>query len=537
MITCSTCSTHNPEGKSVCSSCGTALQAAPPSSALPPNSSLKDGAFKIASVLGQGGFGITYKGGDMGLKRYVAIKELFPQGSARNGLQVVPTSSSDQLSFDRDKAGFLREAQTLARFNHPGIVRVFTSFEENNTAYMVMEYLQGQTLQQRLEQQGVLSEKETLQLARQVGEALSMVHQGGLLHRDIKPDNILLTDEGRAVLIDFGTARAFASNKTVRQTAMLTPGYAPLEQYGQQAKFGPYTDVYALGATLYHCLTGQLPPPATDRLSGVDLQPPDRANPSLSSAVSQGIMAALEIKASDRPKNVEEFLGILEGTSMLPRPSGTAGVPGDGQRDGIVEFPPSSPFPTPPPPPDTLPPAPVANNKSWQPLLGVGIAGMVLFGALLPFLLGWREDARQASCQSNLKQIGLGMMQYAQDYDERYPLAAGGDIGWANALLPYTKSAQLFQCPGNRAKSSDDPSRSGYTDYWFNRRLSGVSDSRIINPSRIVLIGEGDRNDPDSDATYSFSISSPPPVSEAVNRHGGGSNYAYLDGSVEWYAP
>jgi serine/threonine-protein kinase len=138
---------------------------------------------------------------------------------------------------------FLDEARILTRFHHPGIVDVFDSFQGNNTAYMVMEFLRGRSLQQVLDETGPVPEYEAVEYATRVGEALEAVHAARLLHRDIKPDNIMLTEDGRVVLIDFGTARTYAGGKTGRMTTLLTPGYAPLEQYGQQVRFGPYTDV------------------------------------------------------------------------------------------------------------------------------------------------------------------------------------------------------------------------------------------------------------------------------------------------------
>ena len=144
-----------------------------------------------------------------------------------------------------------------------------------------------------------------------VGEALTVVHQASLLHRDLKPDNIMLTGDGEVVLIDFGTARAFAAGKTGRMTTMVTPGYAPLEQYGQSVRFGPFTDVYALAATLYHALTGQMPAPATDRASGVDLVPPHTLNPAVSEITSDAIMWAMSMRVDQRPQTVREFLDGL----------------------------------------------------------------------------------------------------------------------------------------------------------------------------------------------------------------------------------
>lgn len=298
---------------------------------------LQGGNYAVGEVLGQGGFGITYKGGDLSLRRYVAIKEFFPQGCTRQGSTVAPAGTLSAADYVGVKAKFIEEARTLARFSDPGIVRVYGVFEENNTAYMVMEFLEGATLSKRINDKGTLEESEVVNIAQKVGNALSVVHEAGLIHRDLKPDNICLTNDGRVVLIDFGTARAFASGKTVQQTTMLTPGYAPLEQYGQQARFGAYTDIYALAATLYHALTGQVPPQATDRASGVDLKPPHLLNPRVSAGVSQALVWAMQIKAADRPQTVGQFLAALSqsGTGATnaspaqsaPSPTGTMLVP------------------------------------------------------------------------------------------------------------------------------------------------------------------------------------------------------------------
>src|ERR671934_342718 len=142
--------------------------------------------------------------------------------------------------------------------------------------------------------------------------ALAMVHAAGMLHRDVKPENVMVTADGRAVLLDFGWARAFAAGKTSRMTAIVTHGYAPLEQYAQSgARFGPFTDVYALGALLYHLLTGEPPAPATDRALGAALASPRQRKPEISARVSDAVMAALALRASERPQTVEAFLALL----------------------------------------------------------------------------------------------------------------------------------------------------------------------------------------------------------------------------------
>jgi len=276
---------------------------------------LQGALYSVGRVLGQGGFGITYLGSDSGLKRAVAIKEFFPQvqGCSRNGTTVQPGGMITQAEYLEEKDKFLAEGQRLAQFQHPHIVKVFSLFEENNTAYMVMELLKGKTLLRIIEEHGALEEKEALAYITQVAEALDVVHGSKLLHRDIKPENIVITEERRAVLLDFGTAREFAAGKTRQMTTTLTQGYAPLEQYGQRARFGVPSDIYALGATLYHLLTGEIPVQATDRVSGVELPAPHRLNPKVSTNVSSAVLSAMEVRVDKRPQSVGDFLKALRG--------------------------------------------------------------------------------------------------------------------------------------------------------------------------------------------------------------------------------
>ncbi len=290
---------------------------------LNPGVCLANGEYKVTQPLGQGGFGITYRGIDTKLNRTVAVKEFFPEGCWREGTTVVSAGRWNSNAYSDAKQKFLQEGRTLGQFNHPGIVRIFYYFEENNTAYLVMEYLRGQTLGQLLKNRGgKLPETEALFYTKKIGQALEVLHQEQFLHRDIKPDNIMLADDGRVVLIDFGAAREFTAKKTERLTTMLTPGYAPLEQYGQALKYGAFTDIYALGSTFYHMLTGKVPPSAVERAAGVELKPLRELEPNLSPHVSQAVMKAMEMKVEKRSQSVKEFLELLHLDSLdLPQPS------------------------------------------------------------------------------------------------------------------------------------------------------------------------------------------------------------------------
>ena len=344
-MNCVLCNASMADDRSTCPCCGASCEA-PRSSeqtgdsldqCLPVGTSLLGGHYRTGRVLGQGGFGVTYQGSDLSMHLPVAIKEFFPSGCFRQGSNLQPGRKNTSQEFAEQRVRFLDEARVLARLNHPGIVRVYMAFEENNTAYMVMEYLRGQTLEARINERGRLGEDEVLVTFQKLADALEVVHgQGseGILHRDIKPSNIMVTPEGRVVLIDFGAARQFAANLSRAMSQVLTPGYAPLEQYSARARFGPPVDIYALGATIYHALTGEIPPEAVERSQGVELKPPHRMCPLVSTRTSDAVMAAMEMVAAHRPQSITDLLGMLKSgppppnapTPALGPPHGAAGA-------------------------------------------------------------------------------------------------------------------------------------------------------------------------------------------------------------------
>jgi len=278
---------------------------------LPAGTQLNQGSFSIGRVLGRGGFGITYLGADLRLKRAVAVKEFFPAGSTRQGKRVILSGALSRADYDQSIQKFMQEAQMVARFRHRSIVNVYEVFQENDTAFMVMEFLKGEHLLERMERRGApLGEAELIAITRPVAEALDEIHAAGVLHRDIKPENIMLVGEEsapRPVLIDFGAAREFASGMVNRHSIVLTPGYAPLEQYGEQSRRGPFTDVYALAATLYHVSTGTQPPAATERALGIALKAPRDLNPALGASFSAALLHGMEMKVDQRPASATLF--------------------------------------------------------------------------------------------------------------------------------------------------------------------------------------------------------------------------------------
>lgn len=276
-----------------------------------PDGTLLHQHYRVVAFLGQGGFGVTYRGSDEKVKRPVAIKEYFPLGCARQGNVVVHGKHSLQ-EFNTLRQKFIEEARTIARLNHPAIVKVYDVFQENNTAYMVMEYIHGKTLFAILEEyhaQGMqLPEREAVQYIIQTCEALEVVHHAGLIHRDFSPANIMRRDNGSIVLIDFGAAREMSRGTL---TYIGTPLVAAPEQ-ALRRKQGEYTDVYALGATLYWLLTGNPPPVDVEqRLRGARLPSVRSQNPHVSESVEKVVMWAMEMEPSKRPQNVRVLADAL----------------------------------------------------------------------------------------------------------------------------------------------------------------------------------------------------------------------------------
>lgn len=272
--------------------------------------------YKIEEVIGAGGFGITYRAWDPLLQSYVAIKEYYPSGiatrSADSSKVCVPVGQ-EQREYHRGRIRFLKEAQDVARFqSEPNIVSIYDYLEENDTAYMVMEYLHGCTLKQYIrEHGGRLDTDHILHICLSVLDALAVVHKAGMIHRDISPENIFICEDLTVKLIDFGAAKQVYLDGEQTMSVVLKTGYAPPEQYAKKDKQGPWTDIYALGATLYFAATGEKPEESFGRVLEDTIKPVCEVNPEIPRAMSQVIMRAMSVKIEDRYQTVEAMREAL----------------------------------------------------------------------------------------------------------------------------------------------------------------------------------------------------------------------------------
>ena len=300
---------------------------------LQPNTTLQGGKYRIERVLGQGGFGITYLAEQTSLHRYVAIKELFIGGSGlaindRKGNYVVVTNYANQPHFDQQRVKFKKEAIRLANLNHANLAKVHDFFEENGTAYYVMDYINGESLRTKLNREGRLSENVVLKYLQQLLPALEVAHRQSIWHLDIKPENILIDRNNNVFLIDFGASKHIEHNSALTTSLALayTPGYCPPEladlTYGNQDSFiqalkdiGPWTDIYALGATMYNLLTESIPP-SSNRLyrdgRNAFMFPSD-----ISSSTKDLIVRMMMPNREDRPQSMEDLFLIWGNESLI----------------------------------------------------------------------------------------------------------------------------------------------------------------------------------------------------------------------------
>ena len=328
---------------------------------LAPGTLLHYGTYRIERFLAKGGFGCTYLATHVMLDEPVAVKELFISDYCnRDASGTISVAVTSRVAFvEKLHSKFIDEAKAQRRMNHPGIVKVSDVFEENGTAYYVMDYIDGESLSNRLKRLGRgLSEEEALDYIRQAADALRYVHSTGRLHLDIKPSNIMVNREGRAILIDFGVSKQYDANDGRNDSILLgaTPGYAsPEQQAGDMRYFTPASDIYSLGATLYTLLTNQVPPSVINRSAGVAVQPlPAEVSAPVRAAVEQ----AMTLDVNQRPASIDDFLDIFD--------ISVAEAVTDGPDDPATVAFPGTPLPPNPPQPPT---PPVKKEKRNPPIL------------------------------------------------------------------------------------------------------------------------------------------------------------------------
>jgi serine/threonine protein kinase len=425
---CPGCFTEGP-ALPKCPQCGFEAGRHPHPQALPPGMVL-NGHFLVGKVLGKpGGFGMTYLAWDNTLETRVAIKEFLPHelvGRDRDHLSVVAHSQEDHTIFRAGLNSFLQEARTLARFNHPNIVRVRHFFQENGTAYMVMDYYQGHSLWEGLESKSKpFSEAESLDIVLPILEGLREIHDKGFVHRDIKPQNIYLTRDGRPILLDFGAARNAIGERSHSLSVVWTPGFAPFEQYQNHGKQGPWTDVYGVSATLYFMVTGRVPPDAMERKANAEALSLAGLTPALGAALSKG----LAVDRQQRPQTIEEFRDLLTIPSAKPPQS--------------AEDPPEIHRPIPPSP------APPENQTGLNIALYGGLFAIFFFvmkGVLMtpPDALSDNEAIPAALVAS-----GFGTLIYWAGVYVMYRIGRKFSIGSiAGFTIPIYNTVLLCRCAG-----------------------------------------------------------------------------------------
>ena len=357
-----------------------------------PMGTILAGKYLVGRVLGQGGFGITYVGWDIALERKVAIKEYYPSGQvSRNpgsrGLTWYTSVQSQQAKQNGTQI-FLKEARKMSKVDDiPNVVRVRDLFQENETAYIVMDFVEGETLKARLEKTGPLPWEQAKGIFLPAIQAMEQVHQAGLVHRDISPDNLMLTPDGKVKILDLGAAKDLSVNNGASSMQVAKGGFSPFEQYTQRGSSGPWTDVYAMAATVYYTLTGKLPPVATDRVVEDTISWEEPGLKALSAQALEALQKAMVISAKNRMQSMEELEKGLYSTAVEPAPTP---APQPVQEARPEPQPEQEAKPAPQPTPEPAPqaqsePKPKAGEKSGKKLwiAAAAVIAVVLCGALV----------------------------------------------------------------------------------------------------------------------------------------------------------
>ena len=353
-----------------------------------PMGTILAGKYLVGRVLGQGGFGITYVGWDIALERKVAIKEYYPSGQvSRNpgsrGLTWYTSVQSQQAKQNGTQI-FLKEARKMSKVDDiPNVVRVRDLFQENETAYIVMDFVEGETLKARLEKTGPLPWEQAKGIFLPAIQAMEQVHKAGLVHRDISPDNLMLTPDGKVKILDLGAAKDLSVNNGASSMQVAKGGFSPFEQYTQRGSSGPWTDVYAMAATVYYTLTGKLPPVATDRVVEDTISWEEPGLKALSAQALEALQKAMVISAKTRMQSMEELEKGLYSTTVKPEP---APAPQPVQEARPEPQPEQEVKPEPQPTPEPAPQAKAeAGKKSGKKLwiAAAAVIAIVLCGALV----------------------------------------------------------------------------------------------------------------------------------------------------------
>ena len=328
---CYGCMKELDAGRQICPSCGYDCSAPQNGADMLPEGTVLFRKYLIGRVLGRGGFGVTYLGYDLDLQLKVAIKEYFPIGVCLRSSQsynvITNSAIEDHAVFSKGCEAFLDEARTLAKFNSPYIVHVRDFFREHGTAYIVMDFAEGVTLRAEMKKNGgQLPYERVISLMEPLIRELGALHAENIIHRDIKPDNIMHVKDRNGehlVLLDFGTARTYVSNESKTMTGVVTSGYSPLEQYSQKSRQGPYTDVYALCATMYNAITGVLPPASIERnIDDAPLMSFEACGVIVPKRIEDAIRHGMALKYDERIQSMKALLDELEGGGGYVEPDG-----------------------------------------------------------------------------------------------------------------------------------------------------------------------------------------------------------------------
>ena len=396
--------------------------------------------YRLESVLGAGGFGMTYLAWDVNLEKHVAIKEYLPGELAMRALDgsIVPVNTESEHDYKWGLERFVQEARTLAKFSHPNIVRVNRYFEANGTSYMVMDYEAGESLYQYLKRNSAPDEAWLKQVLMPILDGLQAVHKTGFLHRDIKPSNVFIRENGSPVLLDFGSARLATGAASKTLTAIVSPGYAPIEQYAGDGKQGPWTDIYALAGVMYRAVTGENPPDAVTRMRE------DSVPASL--AVARGryderflraIEWGMKIEERVRPKDVEAWRGLFNGrappTALNSDPLAAAARGVDTAAPTVLPTLRNPPVPPPVPPPAAASAARPASTRvltrtRWKWLRrGVFLCALIAAGAIFMKQRALEKELRQAVAPQQAAELAS---QFERRITQRFEAADADKSGF-----------------------------------------------------------------------------------------------------------